>query len=535
MPADLAVVEGLYRDSVELMRIASDVRSEYGLDEAHAVMGTPANRDLLCEHDDVTEEQLASVTPDDLVLAVVGPDAVTEDALAAIQSRLETSSRDHAREDSQQVVEKTVSSAVENGDHSLALISVPGEYAVREAWQALEAGLDVQLFSDNVDVASEQKLKQAARERDQLVMGPDCGTAIVDGVPLGFANEVADGPVGIVSASGTGLQEVSVLVDRLGSGLSHALGVGGRDLSDTVGGITTCQALGLLDDDDATEVIVLISKPPAERAKQEVMSVVEECSTPVVVCLLGDEQPIGEWRSAGETTDTETRAKLGRAATLADAAGQAAEVIAGDAIQNEIEKTLGRSSAAMESFEEYAARFLGSFDTDRTTVRGLFTGGTLCGEAALLLDEHVADLSSNVGIGTALEDPLDPAGNAVIDFGADELTSGRPHPMLDPELRTRAFEATIADDSVAIVVLDLVLGHGTHPNPTAGLVDAMDDCSDPPLVIASVCGTESDPQTRSQQVAMLEGVGINVAPSNAMAARRAAMAVDLLPTPQEAP
>ncbi len=535
MPADLTVIEGLYRDSVELMWIATEIRSEYGLEEAHAVMGTPANRDLLCEYDDVTEEKLAGVTPDDLVLAVADSEAATEDALAAMQSRLETSSRDSAQSDTEQVVPKTVSSAVDKGEHSLALISVPGEYAVREAWEALEAGLDVQLFSDNVDLSSERKLKQAARKRDQLVMGPDCGTAIVDGVPLGFANEVSDGPVGVVSASGTGLQEVSVLVDRLGSGLSHALGVGGRDLSDTVGGITTCQTLGLLDDDDTTEVIVLISKPPGERAKEEVMSVVDECRTPIVVCLLGEEQPIEEPKTDGETTGAETGGGPRRAATLADAARQAVEVIARNTDHNDIEKTLGRSAATLESFEEYAARILESFDGDRTTVRGLFAGGTLCGEAALLLDERVEDLSSNVGVGTALKEPLDPAGNALIDFGADELTSRRPHPMLDPELRTRAFEETITDDSVAIVILDVVLGYGTHSNPTAGLADAMVDCSDPPLVIASICGTESDPQTRSHQVAMLEDAGINVAPSNAMAARRAAMAVDLLPTRQEAP
>src|SRR5580704_9603583 len=95
------------------------------------------------------------------------------------------------------------------------------------------------IFSDNVPIAEEASLKHEARERGLMVMGPDCGTAIIGGVPLAFANAVPRGDIGIIGASGTGIQEVSTLIARAGRGVRHAIGTGGRDMHAEVGGLTT--------------------------------------------------------------------------------------------------------------------------------------------------------------------------------------------------------------------------------------------------------------------------------------------------------
>ena len=495
MPVESIVVDGLYRDSVELMRIASEVQAEYELDDAQALMGTPANKQQLADTNGLDAETVSELTSDELLLTVCGSEDVVSTALDAMHDRLQQRGYSGVEQSTAETTApQSIAAATDETDPSIALISVPGDYAVREAWQALYAGVDIQLFSDNVGLEAERDLKLAARDRDQLVLGPDCGSTIIDGVPLGFANVVADGPVGLISASGTGLQEVSVLVDRLGSGISHALGVGGRDLSDAIGGIATCQTIELLDADASTDVIVLLSKPPGEAATQSVLDTVKTCSTPVITCLLGNSDDLAGVESA---------------ATLTDAALQAV-----GAVTDGPSPTL---TCASEEFQEEAAARLSEFGSERTAIRGLFVGGTLCTEAALLLSDHVDAIASNVGIGEPVSDPLNPAGNAVVDFGADELTTGRPHPMIDPTLRTQQFTQTIQNESVAVVLLDFVLGHGSHADPAEGIVSAIDDCADPPLIVASVCGTDGDPQTRRDQISKLKDAGVHVAASNATA------------------
>src|SRR5690606_14776291 len=125
----------------------------------------------------------------------------------------------------------------------------PGVYAAFEAFRALENNLNVMMFSDNVTVEDEIKLKDLAVKKDLLMMGPDCGTAIINGVGLCFANKIKRGPIGLVAASGTGLQEVTVLIDQFGGGISQAIGVGGRDLSKDVMGRMTLHAINALNAD----------------------------------------------------------------------------------------------------------------------------------------------------------------------------------------------------------------------------------------------------------------------------------------------
>ena len=494
MAVEYTVLDSVYRDSVELMGVADEIADSHDLSDAFALMGTEANKARLADLTALDAGSLSAVDPDDLVLVAVAPERErAAQSLTEMREALEGGDSGDAGAETQPPT--SLPGAVERADNpAVALVSVPGAYAVREAWLALHAGLHVHIFSDGVTVEDERDLKEFGRANDQLVMGPDCGTALLDGIPLGFANELDRGSVGIVSASGTGLQEVATLVDRAGAGVSQAVGTGGRDLQDAVGGATTRQAVELLDADAATEVIVVVSKPPEPAARAAVFETIADTETPVVVRFL---------RTAA---DDITAVGAQHAGTLAEAATLAvAETVTAEppADRPQAEELV----AALDTRESHAGGDL----------RGLFVGGTLCAEAALVAADRL-DVRTNVGVGRPIEDPPVGAGHALVDFGADEFTRGQPHPMIQPGPRDRHLTATLADDGVGAVVLDIVLGRGVHADPAAGVIETVERADAPPPVVASVCGTDSDPQSRGEQVARLREVGVVVAPDTATAA-----------------
>lgn len=507
MVVECTVIKNMYRDSVELMRVATEVREEFALNETDAVMCTPSNKARLREQGIFPEDPTVDADANDILLVAVGDDDVAE-AVSEMEHRIQN--RDQPADSNVSVDQRTrsLASAFDETDPNVTLISIPGEFAVREAWRALNNGSHIHLFSDNIPLADERELKQAGKAKGQLVMGPDCGTAIINGLPFGFANDVAHGSVGIVSASGTGLQEVSTIVDRLGGGISHAIGTGGRDLTDTVGGITTCQAIELLDHDDQTEVIVVISKPPEKTAKQKVLATLKDCNKPVILSFVGQ-------------TDVSNTSNIETTPTLEAAARQAINEISED-------DTRPLDSIDHDAFNSRIENLTDELETGSTTVRGLFTGGTLCTEAVSILNNSLTNISSNTKLGSSIDDLLNPTGHALIDLGCDELTAGRPHPMIDPEYRNDLLRSVIEEDDVSIVLLDVVLGYGAHTDPVEGIVDIVESASDPPVVVTSVCGTDSDPQERQEQYERLSAAGITVASSNAEAAALVAQAYDIL-------
>jgi FdrA protein len=474
--------KGLYLDSVALMRAARAIAALPGVEDAGMMIGTPANKEILREAG-VLDEAGAQAGPGDLVIAVRVRDA---DAAAAAMTEarrlLDQPRRSEAGDASWQP--RTLRGAVEQmPDANLALISVPGDFAVAEARKGLRRGLNVMIFSDNVPLGQEIALKREARDLGLLVMGPDCGTAIIGGVPLAFANSVPRGDVGIVGASGTGIQEVSCLIANGGRGISHAIGTGGRDLTQEVGGITTFAAIDLLDKDPAPRHIVLISKPPAPEVAKQVLARVGKSAKPFTLCLIGSRP------------DAALPANVRFAGTLAEAA----------------EAVLGRKLAAYQGALPKPA-------SAAKLIRGLFCGGTLCSEAQMILQRSGLDVVSNVPVPGAERLGAKRNAHMMIDLGDDEFTRGRPHPMIEPATRDAPLAEALADETVGVVVLDVVLGWGSHPDPAGQLVRALGNWAGTgPMIVASVVGTEADPQVRSSQVRKLTDAGIILAASNASA------------------
>jgi succinyl-CoA synthetase alpha subunit len=377
--------------------------------------------------------------------------------------------------------------------------------------KALKSGLHVFLFSDNVSVEDEIELKSLAGRKGLLVMGPDCGTAIVDGVPLGFANAVRRGPIGLAAASGTGLQQVSCLVDRFGSGVSHALGTGGRDLDERVGGRTMLAAIDRLIADPATDVLVLISKPPAPSVAARVIDAVRGAPKPVVVNFLGGEPEAVRAAGAYPASTFEAAARIATALARGDAPPD--DDGAADAAEDPALAALAADAAAR------LAR-------GQAEVRGLFSGGSLAGEAKLMLRRL---------LGADRHD-------RILDLGDDEFTVGRPHPMIDPRLRTEQIAALADEPEVAVLLLDVVLGYGSHLDPAGALAPTIVETRRRAAaagrhlaVVASVCGTEADPQGLGRQEQILAEAGVLLASSNARAARLAARIAAAAPLPVAGP
>jgi FdrA protein len=449
------------------------------------MLGTPANKDILREAGVLGPDGEAA-EPGDLILALRATGAAAGAAAMAEAKRLLDAPREEAASSTLSVV-RTLRNAVRDlPDANLALISVPGHFAIAEARKALGLGLHVMIFSDNIPLADEVAIKREARARGLLVMGPDCGTAIIGGAPLCFANEVPRGDIGIVGASGTGIQEVSCLIARAGGGISHAIGTGGRDLKAEVGAITTLMAIDALDADPATRHIVLISKPPEAAVARMVLDRVARSAKPFTICFLG---------ASGLSLPANARA----ARTLKAAADASMGRVAGNGPAPRV-----RANGV---------------------VRGLFAGGTFCSEAQIVFAQAGLPVASNVPVpgASALTDAR--GAHTMIDLGDDEFTRGRPHPMIEPAIRERPLAAALADPAVGAILLDVVLGHGAHPDPAGHLAGILAGRNGHPLLIASVTGTDADPQPRGAQVEKLVAAGVVVADSNAEAAELAVTAV----------
>jgi FdrA protein len=467
---------GAYYDSVVLMQLQRGLIGLPGVIDAGVVMATPANCDLLAANNLLPGSITAS--PDDLLIVVKAEsDLLATDAIDQVDSLL-AQKRSSATQDFRP---RSLSTAIKQlPESNWVLVSVPGRYAAGVAREALELDKHVFLYSDNVSLEDEIALKKTARDKGLLVMGPDCGTAIINGIGLGFANRVRRGSIGLVGASGTGLQAVTTHIHNLGGGISHAIGTGGRDLKSEYGAITAHQALDLLARDAEAKVIVLISKPPSPDVAAKLLAAARSTGKPVVIDFIGFPPPA---RKLGN---------LNFAANLSEAAETAIQLLV-------------TTNSALDNQLPITNRYL----------RGLFSGGTLAYETMLGLQATLSPLYSNAPItnNQLLKDPLHSEIHTIIDLGDEFFMVGRLHPMIDNDLRIRRMKQEAADPEVGMILFDVVLGEGSHPDPAGELVPVLKEIREKRLeteFVAIVIGTEDDPQNLQSQLDQLKEAGVTI-------------------------
>ncbi len=488
---------GVYYDSAKLMQLQRSLAGLPGVLDAGVVMGTESNKELLA-HIDLNTTEVQASKPDDLVIVVKSESAqVAEEAIGKVDELLAARKSDI----DQEYMPHSLEAAAEMlPDASWVIVSVAGRYAAGVTREALRLGKHVHLFSDNVSVEDEIALKTQAREAGLLVMGPDCGTANIGGMGLAFANKVRNGPIGIVAAAGTGLQQVASRIHQLGGGITYGIGTGGRDLSEKVGAITYLMALDALIRDPDTKVIVLVSKPPAPKVAEEVLKVARKAGKPVVVNFIA------------RAVTTIQDGNLFFATGMDDAARLAVEFA---------KNPPDLRPAADVSIEK--------FTPEQKYFRGLFSGGTLAYEAQYILAGYLPRVWANAPINkdNKMADALVSQENCIVDLGEDEFTVGRLHPMMDNELRIRRLYEEANDPEVAVIMLDVVIGYGSHPDPACELGEAIAKSIEIAKragrhleVVCVVTGTDEDPQNLDSQISKLKEAGAWVDTSNDLVVRR---------------
>ncbi|MGH1831567.1 acyl-CoA synthetase FdrA [Enterococcus gilvus] len=485
------ILKNNYQDSINLMLLTNRINDLETVTMSQIMMGTNANKDILNNTNLLTEEANAA-SPNDLMIVVESDQAsIMDQVLPEVEQFLSDLSSKGSEEQAQ--VATTWQEALDAmPDANMALFSIPGEYGAAEMETALKKGLHVFSFTDNIPVEEEVRLKQLAHERGLLMMGPDCGTGILSSIPIAFTNVVAPGNIGVVGASGTGIQEVTTIIDRLGNGVVHAIGTGGRDLSDKVGAVTVKDAIVALENHEPTDVICVISKPPAKEVRDEVVQLLQSITKPVVAIFLGEKPGAHE-------------GKVYLAHTLEETAK-----IAVDLANN--------ASVKANYFEAVTP-------PERTVpegkvIKGLYSGGTLAAEAGMLISEAL-------GLEGLVKEEgyiLKSQGYDIIDLGDDIYTQGKPHPMIDPEVRVKKIKEYAQDASTGILLVDIVLGYGAHEDMVGALLPAIKDAQElnPELqVVATVVGTDKDPQNYQEAVQRLQEQHVLVAESNAKAVQLA--------------
>jgi succinyl-CoA synthetase alpha subunit len=503
MATGVVIRKDQYYDSVFLMGVNSRLSDTAGVQQAAVLMGSENNKGLLADigvHDALVD----AAQPNDLIVAVIADSQqIVEQVLGDLDQVLQA-----MRETDPVSVWRTFEDGLAQEPHAnLALISIPGEYAAREAHKAIDAGLNVFIFSSNVTIEEELALKRSASLKNLLVMGPDCGTSLIGGVGIGFANAVRQGSIGVIGASGTGLQEFTSQVHNAGFGISHAIGTGTHDVSDEIGGITTFAALDALEADGHTQVIAFISKPPGEQMLVRLLERLQKSQKPIVSCFLG-----------GDGISTAS-SRLFFSSTIDEAVVQSIQAVGGNAARLELSLTpeelawCEREQAAWTPEQEY--------------IRGIFAGGTFCYQAQQILLDAGLDIHSNAPLDAEflLAHPDQSYAHTLLDMGDEYYTLGKPHPMIDGSLRKMRIKAEGLDPQVAVILLDFILGYNASSDPVGELLDAIIQVKQAAqergahlTVIASVCGTEDDPQDLNLQTSMLREQGVIVFNSNARAA-----------------
>ena len=501
MPSGFVIRKNQYYDSVFLMSVNRRISEVKGVQQTAVLMGSPTNK-LLLQDIGVKDPQIETAQPNDLIVAVIAnTTGIVEDVLGRLDewlnAVLETTPI------TQQLRSFKEGLAIQP-NANLAVISVPGEYAAREGKKALEAGLNIFMFSDNVSIEQELKLKELAARQGLLVMGPDCGTSLIGGVGIGFANAVRKGSIGVIGAAGTGLQEFTSQVHNAGQGISHAIGTGSHDLSDQIGGLTTFAALEALEADAGTRVISMVSKPPAPATLERLLSRIETCHKPVIGCFLGT-----------EASQFSGKKNFKFANNIDEAVGLSIGTIGVETPM--VEKVISTIEQKILSKERT------TWLPEQRYLRGILAGGTFCYQSQQILKQAGIIVHSNKPFDPnhLLEHPDHSLEHTIVDMGDDFYMVGKPHPMIDGSMRSRRIISESQDPQVAILLLDFILGYNASMDPVGDLADAIQEARNRVhkrggalTVVTSICGTEGDPQDVNLQMKLLKDAGAIVYRSN---------------------
>lgn len=497
------VKKGSYHDSVVLMLLTNQISSIEGVKKVSIMMATPANKDIYRQSGLSTSELEEASANDMVVVADVDDDGLLDVIMEEVEAFFKKQSTSESDKKGAEAVRSWDKALGKLADANLAVISIPGAYAALEADRALDEGMNVFMFSDNVTLEDEIKLKKKAHEKGLAVMGPDCGTGIIQGVPIAFTNHVAPGPIGIIGASGTGIQELTTIIDRLGEGVKNAIGTGGRDLSTEVGGITMMDMIEAMEKDDTVKVLIIISKPPAKAVRDRISDRLSNFKKPVVTLFLGEKPEYHE-------------ENFYHAYTLDEAARLAVGLVRG--------QDIAEGSVEADSSSFFAAE-------EKKTIKAYYSGGTLAGEAAMLIKDA---LNLKVPPQKAEGFMLKTDGHIVVDLGDDVYTQGKPHPMIDPAKRIECMQEAIDDESTGVILLDIMLGYGSHEDMDGALLPAIIRLRDKAreegrklFFVATVCGTRRDFQGYDKAVETLKEAGVIVCENNKLAVHTAIRAIGL--------
>lgn len=511
------VKKNFYRDSVFLMSLSNRAKKIAGVIDASVMMGTDANKKLLSETGFFTAAGGAACANDLLICLSCRENTDTKNVEKGIEELLSAvpseASDSRAPENPVSIEDATE----RHRDINMAVVSIPGQYVRYQAEKLLKNGINIMIFSDNVSVEDEIHLKKTGAAKELLVLGPDCGTAIINGIPLGFANVVRKGRIGVVAASGTGTQEVTTIIHKNGEGISQAIGLGGRDLKKDVGGIMMLESIKMLEKDSGTEIICIVSKPPAAEVEQKVLDFIKTCRKQFVIIFLGSK------------TERKDSGNIFFADTLEDAALKSIAVLMG---KKYLPKTKLSDKFIKTALEERKKHTKNQKPRHKASagryVRGLFSGGTLCDEAMFVLEKSLGGIYSNIAVNPELKlkDRNVSYKNSFIDLGDDEFTRGVPHPMIDFTVRNKRMIREARDKEVAVIFFDMVLGYGANPDPANAILPAVIESQKIAkkqkrhiTFVTSICGTDLDPQNFNSQAEILQKAGVVVLPSNVSAAR----------------
>lgn len=497
------VKKGSYHDSVVLMLLTNQISTIEGVNKVSIMMATPANKDIFKQSGLDTEELMESTANDMVVVADVNDDSLLDTIMTEVDEFFKKQSTANEGKKGAESVKSWDKALAKMPDADLAVISIPGAYAALEADRALDEGMNVFMFSDNVSIEDEKSLKEKAHKKGLAVMGPDCGTSIIQGVPVAFTNNVTPGSIGIIGASGTGIQELTTIIDRLGEGVKNAIGTGGRDLSKEVGGITMLDMIDAMEGDDSVKVLIVISKPPAKEVREKISARLSVFKKPVITLFLGEKPEYHE-------------ENFYHTYTLDEAARLAVSLVRGEEVkEGEVE---------VDKSEFYPAEA-------KKTIKAYYSGGTLAGEAAMLIKEA---LDMKVPPQKAEGFMLNTDGHIVVDLGDDVYTQGKPHPMIDPAKRIECMREAMDDASTGVVLLDIMLGYGSHEDMAGALLPAIEELQEKAkaegrkiFFVATVCGTRRDYQGYDEAVNKMKAAGVIVCETNKLAVRTAIQAIGL--------